>query len=123
MQISLGVIRGHSTRFIRESIHAVESIARTMTGADTLAGALQKLEGRVSVHPALKRGFQALYGYTSDEDGIRHALLEKSAAKVDLAVLPPLVIDVNNRSAVKGRLTGHSSANRMSLREKRRRWN
>jgi hypothetical protein len=79
------VTRGKDADCIRESIHAVESIARTITGADSLAGALQKLENRASVHPALKRGFQALYGYTSDEDGIRHALLEKAAAQVDQA--------------------------------------
>jgi hypothetical protein len=30
----------------------------------------------------MKRGFLSLHGYTSDENGIRHALLEEGAAKV-----------------------------------------
>lgn len=32
----------------------------------------------VDVHPALRGAFQKLYGYTSDADGIRYALLEES---------------------------------------------
>ncbi|MEH2627060.1 hypothetical protein V1292_005115 [Bradyrhizobium sp. AZCC 1719] len=35
------------------------------------------------MHPALKRGFSAIYGYTSDEGGIRHALLDSGEAAVD----------------------------------------
>ena len=35
-------------------------------------------------HPALKDAFNKLYGYTSDEKGIRHALLDKEAANVGL---------------------------------------
>ena len=35
-------------------------------------------------HRALKEAFSKLYGYTSDENGIRHALLEEGAADVDL---------------------------------------
>ncbi|MDI3562541.1 hypothetical protein [Bradyrhizobium sp. Arg816] len=31
----------------------------------------------------MKNGFNSLYNYTSDEKGIRHALLDDSAAKVD----------------------------------------
>jgi hypothetical protein len=30
------------------------------------------------MHRALKASFKSLYGYTSDENGIRHALLEES---------------------------------------------
>ena len=33
----------------------------------------------------MKRGFSALYGYTNDERGIRHALLDQDAARVDEA--------------------------------------
>lgn len=29
------------------------------------------------MHTALKEGFLKLYGYTNDEDGIRHAMLEE----------------------------------------------
>jgi hypothetical protein len=33
----------------------------------------------VELHPALKESFNKLYGYTSDADGIRHAMLEESS--------------------------------------------
>jgi hypothetical protein len=68
----------------RESIHAVEAVARVLVpGAQTLAPALSKLEQSVRIHPALRKGFRNLYGFTSDEKGIRHALLDEPAAKVD----------------------------------------
>lgn len=31
----------------------------------------------------MKKGFLALYGFTSDEQGIRHPLLDKNAAQVE----------------------------------------
>ncbi len=67
---------------IRESIHSVESVARTLApeSASTLAPALKSLEERKHIHPALKDAFSKLYGYTSDEEGIRHALLDHSAS-------------------------------------------
>ena len=52
--------------------------------ADVLSKALAKLEQKIAIHPAMKKGFTSLYAYTSDEGGIRHALLE-DAAKVDEA--------------------------------------
>ena len=72
---------------VRESIHAVESVARTIDpeAGKTLGPALKSLEKEgVLNHRALKEGFSKLYGYTSDENGIRHALLEEGAADVDL---------------------------------------
>jgi hypothetical protein len=69
---------------IRESIHAVEAVARVLEpGAQTLGPALSKLEKSVRIHPALGKGFGSLYGFTSDEKGIRHALLDEPAAQVD----------------------------------------
>lgn len=69
---------------VRESIHAVEAVGRTLDPtANILSKALAKLEQKISIHSAMKNGFTSLYGYTSDEKGIRHALLEDSAAKVD----------------------------------------
>lgn len=63
---------------VRESIHAVESVAKRVApgDADTLGKALAALGRRRGLHGALKRGFGALYGYTSDEDGVRHASME-----------------------------------------------
>ena len=35
------------------------------------------IQDKVGLHGALKASLSNLYGYTSDEDGIRHAMLEK----------------------------------------------
>lgn len=62
---------------IKESISAVEAAAKISTGEKgaTLGLALAKLERSGKLHPCLKSGFTKLYEYTSDSDGIRHALL------------------------------------------------
>ena len=70
---------------VRESVHAVESICRTLDPSADLSKALSKLEQTISIHGAMKRGFVSLYGYASDEQGIRHALLEAGKSKVDEA--------------------------------------
>ena len=64
---------------IKESISAVESMARVASGNPkaTLHDALKEIEKRELLHPALKDGFIKLYGYTSDADGIRHAMLDE----------------------------------------------
>ena len=69
---------------IRESIHAVESVARSLDpgASTTLAPALSALENRRSLHPAFKKALSQLYGYTSDEQGIRHALIDKQSPDV-----------------------------------------
>lgn len=69
---------------VRESIHAVESVARQLDpdAAKTLGPALAALEKRGALHPALKGAFSKLYGYTSDEQGVRHALLDRPDANV-----------------------------------------
>lgn len=65
---------------IKESISAVESLASELSGKSnaTLGDALDVLENDGLLHPALKKGFSALYGYTSNANGIRHALIEES---------------------------------------------
>lgn len=65
---------------IKESISAIESLAKNLTNDDkaTLGKALKTLENQKTIHPSLKSAFTALYGYTSDAEGIRHALLEES---------------------------------------------
>ncbi|MDF5736464.1 MULTISPECIES: AbiJ-NTD4 domain-containing protein [unclassified Nostoc] len=62
---------------IKESISAVKSLAKAITGKPkaTLGEALKVLEVSNKLHPALKNSFLNLYGYTSDEGGIRHAML------------------------------------------------
>jgi hypothetical protein len=68
---------------IKESISAVESLAKMLSGDNkaTLGQALKVLEKNGNLHQALKSAFSSLYGYTSDEGGIRHALLEESTLK------------------------------------------
>jgi hypothetical protein len=63
---------------IKESISAVESLAKTITGNPkaTLGQALNVIERERKIHPSLLEAFSKLYGYTSDEGGIRHAMLE-----------------------------------------------
>ena len=69
---------------VRESIHAVESVARQLDpdASTKLGPALTALERRKRLHPALKSAFSKLYGYTSNEEGIRHPLLGRSDAPV-----------------------------------------
>lgn len=64
---------------IKESISAVESMARIVAENPkaTLGDALATIEKKGNLHKALKAGFLSLYGYTSDEGGIRHAMLEE----------------------------------------------
>ena len=68
---------------VRESIHAVEAMARRINPqAKTLGEALKTLERGGYIHGSLKSAFEKLYGYTNDEDGIRHALSD-AEARVD----------------------------------------
>ena len=70
---------------IADSIHAVESVARSITpNENSLGKALDKLkaEGKIK-HAALIEGFKKIYGYTSNEEGIRHALINLDTANVD----------------------------------------
>ena len=62
---------------IKESISAVEAMCCIITGLQgktaTLGNALGALEkSGVKIHGAMKGAFEKLYGYTSDENGIRH---------------------------------------------------
>ena len=71
---------------VRESISAVEAICRQIVGENaTLGSALNKIEKNYPLHPAFKKALSELYGFTSDENGIRHSLLDKSTAAVDEA--------------------------------------
>lgn len=60
---------------IAESMSAVEAVARQVTGDPraTLGAALKKLPQH---HRALEDGWLKLYGFSSDEGGIRHAAKE-----------------------------------------------
>lgn len=64
---------------IKESISAVEALAKQLGTTDSqgLAGALTELGKKIPLHGGLRAGLLSLYGYTSDEGGIRHAMLEE----------------------------------------------
>ena len=72
---------------IKESISAVESLAVILSGKNKcdFVPALEELSEKIPLHGALKEGFKKLYGYTSDEDGIRHAMLEDANVGYDEA--------------------------------------
>ncbi len=77
-----------SCESIGYNTHAVESVACLIDpkAAKTLGPALKSLRDRgVLNHEALAQAFSALYGCSSNEQGIRHALLDRSEANVGLA--------------------------------------
>lgn len=65
---------------MKEAISAVESVCQVITGDSraTLGSALKQLEKTIPLHGALKEGLLKIYGYTSDSNGIRHALHEEA---------------------------------------------
>ena len=73
---------------IKESISAVESMCCIITGESgksaTLGATLKKLEKHgIYIHEAMKSAFEKLYGYTSDENGIRHGGIDFKGALPD----------------------------------------
>lgn len=73
---------------IKESISAVEAMCCIITGQSgaqaTLGKTIKKLkECSVHIHPAMESAFSSLYGYTSDEDGIRHGGIDFTNAPAE----------------------------------------
>ncbi len=64
---------------IKESISAVEAISKVIADKPkaTLGDCLKRIDDILPIHGALKGSFSQLYGYTSDGDGIRHALMDE----------------------------------------------
>jgi hypothetical protein len=66
---------------IKESISAVESICKQIANNPkaTLGQALSEIERqqKIATHGSLIEGFKKLYSYTSDANGIRHALMDE----------------------------------------------
>lgn len=89
---------------IKESISAVESLVATILGEKgTLGQLIKKMEEQIGLHPALRNAFSNLYGYTSDEEGIRHAILESETvlfedAKFFLVVCSAFANYVNEKT-------------------------
>ena len=79
--------RGDYADSIDDSIHAVESAAKQLSGKPkaTLTDALNFLQERnIHIHPALESALKKLYGYTNAEPGIRHALSGANSANVGI---------------------------------------
>lgn len=71
---------------IKNSISAVETLCRKITGKNkaTLSQALKQLkDAGIQLHPSLERAFEQLYGYTSDESGVRHALTDEGHLELE----------------------------------------
>jgi AbiJ N-terminal domain 4 len=65
---------------IKESISAVEALCQRVTGDPkaTLGHAIKRIkDSGVQLHPSLEQAWGKLYGYTSDQGGIRHALSDE----------------------------------------------
>lgn len=64
---------------IKEAISAVEGAVKLIEGrrGGDLKDALEALSKRLTIHPSLRDGLLKLYGFTSDEDGIRHPILDE----------------------------------------------
>ena len=77
--------QGEYADSILHSMHAVESVARKLApDSNSLGKALRVLEEKNPLHRALREGLKALYGYTSDEKGIRHSLIDEKQANVGM---------------------------------------
>ena len=91
--------------WIKESISALESLVSKILGEKGTLGQLtKKLQEEIGVHPALGKALSSLYGYTSDEDGIRHAILESKTvtfddAKFFLVICSAFINFVNAKTA------------------------
>jgi hypothetical protein len=69
----------------RQPVNLVPGILPVACGrASTLSSRwFSKLEKKVNIHGGLKAGFKSIYGYTSDQNGIRHPLLDEPEANVN----------------------------------------
>ena len=65
---------------IKEAISGVEAACSIILESPnaSLGSAMNELSRKLELHPALKKGFSSLYGYTSTAEGIRHAMLDKA---------------------------------------------
>jgi hypothetical protein len=72
---------------IKESISAVESLSILISQNPkaSLQDALKTIESKLKIHPALKKAFITLYGYTSNAGGIRHSLLDEATSDFEVA--------------------------------------
>lgn len=72
--------QSHFRGSVTESISAVESIIKSLSGNDkvSLGTGLNLLAREHELHPALKAGLEKIYGWTNSPNGMRHALSDES---------------------------------------------
>lgn len=60
---------------VRESSHALEAVCKKLSpdSGNRLSASLNDLGRMAAIHPALLAAFTKLYGYASDEQGVRHS--------------------------------------------------
>lgn len=98
---------------IKESISAVEAVCGIITGKPkaTLGETLDiiKNSGIVELHPSLIIALDKLYGYTSNADGIRHALSSESEPHHEDAIFMLVICSafVNYLKAKQARMKAH----------------
>jgi hypothetical protein len=69
---------------IKESISMVEVISRIIEPSEnTLGKALNKLDKHEKISKTLKAGFEKLYAYTNDKNGIRHGLMDEQSVDLE----------------------------------------
>ena len=75
---------------IKDSIGAVESICKEITGKEKFSDAVNKLG--IPMHPAFQKAAKQLYGFTSDEAGVRHAATGEPPLQVNQATARYMLI-------------------------------
>jgi hypothetical protein len=73
---------------IKESISAVEALCIEITNDKkaTLGEALKHPKIKDNLHGSLTKGFSNLYGFTSNAEGIRHAIMDEPTLKQEDAL-------------------------------------
>ena len=72
-------INKHYADSVKESVHAIESVVQRRYKTPSFSKSLEKMsqEGHLN-HPALQKALKALYGWASNEEGVRHSLITQS---------------------------------------------
>lgn len=83
LNASSNLTAGKYADSVRESIHAVEAVMFNKTGiTGSFTGALKEYAKSHPMHAAFSEALVKLYGYTSNEQGVRHSLFDKGDADV-----------------------------------------
>ena len=83
LNASSNLTAGRYADSVRESIHAVEAVLFNKTGiTGSFTSALKEYGKSHPMHAAFSEALVKLYGYTSNEQGVRHSLFDKGDADV-----------------------------------------